>query len=291
MMPMPMMSPRKTLFAACCLSLAAIPAVAAEPVLPQLQAYEVRETWRRPVAPQQVADHTWRIGTEGINALLVKTDAGAVLIDGGMPQAADMLLAQMRQLGVEPGDLRLILHSQAHGDHVGPIAAVKRATGATLVSNAESALLLAAGGSDDIHFGDQILYPPAHADRIVHDGEAVELGGLHLTVHFMPGHTPGSMAWTWTDTRDGQPLRIAYVDSLSTPGYQLVDNPRIPRLVDDFRHSFDVVRALPCDLLLTPHVGAGRREGDGTPLTCREYADKSERAFDAVLAEQRGDGA
>src|SRR3546814_5282335 len=63
----------------------------------------------------------------------------------------------------------------------------------------------------------------------------------------MPGHTPGSMAWTWTDMRDGQPLRIAYVDSLSTPGYQLVDNPRIPRLVDDFRHSFDVVRALPCD--------------------------------------------
>src|SRR3546814_8186780 len=69
-----------------------------------------------------------------------------------MPQAADMLLAQMRELGVEPGDLKLIMHSQAHGDHVGPLAAVRRATGATLVSNAESAVLLAAGGSDDIHF-------------------------------------------------------------------------------------------------------------------------------------------
>src|SRR3546814_9273815 len=79
----------------------------------------------------------------------------------------------------------------------------------------------------------QFLYPPVHVDRIVHDGEAVELGGLRLTVHFMPGHTPGSMAWTWTDVRDGRPLRIAYVDSLSTPGYQLMDNPRIPRLVDD----------------------------------------------------------
>src|SRR3546814_6611699 len=81
--------------------------------------------------------------------LLVKTDAGVVLIDGGMPQAADMLLAQMRELGVEPGDLKLIMHSQAHGDHVGPLAAVRRATGATLVSNAESAVLLAAGGSED----------------------------------------------------------------------------------------------------------------------------------------------
>lgn len=290
-MPMPMTPSRKSLFAACCLVLATAPAFAAESVLPQLEAYEVREAWRKPVAPQRIADHTWRIGTEGITALLVKTDAGAALIDGGMPQAADMLLAQMRELGVEPGDLKLILHSHAHGDHAGPLAAVKRATGATLVSNAESALLLAAGGSNDLHFGDGILYPPAHADRIVHDGETVELGGLRLTVHFVPGHTPGSMAWTWTDVRDGRPLRVAYVDSLSTPGYRLVDNPRIPRLVDDFRRSFDVVRALPCDLLLTPHVGAGRREGDGAPLSCREYADASEGAFDAQLAKQRGTGA
>jgi metallo-beta-lactamase class B len=273
---------------ACALLLAGH-AFAAEPALPQLKAYTVDESWLRPVEPRQIADHTWRIGTEGILALLVKTDAGAILIDGGMPQAADTLLAQMRELGVEPGDLELITHSQAHGDHVGPLAAVRRATGATLVSNAESAVLLAAGGSDDIHFGDEIVYPPAHADRIVHDGEAIELGGQRLTVHFMPGHTPGSMAWTWTDMRDGRPLRIAYVDSLSTPGYRLIDHPRIPRLVDDFRRSFDVVRALPCDLLLTPHAGAGRHDGDGAPLTCRAYADKSERALDAELAKQRGD--
>src|SRR3546814_445219 len=161
--------PALLLSAFSCPLLLAASATAAEPVLPQLKAYTVNESWRQPVEPRQVAEHTWRIGTEGIHALLVKTDAGAVLIDGGMPQAADMLLAQMRELGVEPGDLKLIMHSQAHGDHVGPLAAVRRATGATLVSNAESAVLLAAGGSDDIHFGDQILYPPVHVDRIVHD--------------------------------------------------------------------------------------------------------------------------
>ena len=272
-----------------CALLPTASAFAAQPALPQLEAYTTDEAWLRPVAPQQVADHTWRIGTEGINALLVKTDAGAVLIDGGMPQTADMLLAHMRELGVQPADLKLILHGHAHGDHAGPLAAVRRATGATLVSNAESALLLAAGGSHDIHFGDQILYPPVHADRIVHDGEAVELGGLRFTVHFIPGHTPGSMAWTWTDTRDGQSLHVAYVDSLSAPGYRLVNNPRIPRLVDDYRRSFDVVRALPCDLLLVPHVAAGLREGDGAPLSCREYADDAERALDAQLAKQRGE--
>src|SRR3546814_11222102 len=154
--------PALLLSAFSCPLLLAASATAAEPVLPQLKAYTVNESWRQPVEPRQVAEHTWRIGTEGIHALLVKTDAGAVLIDGGMPQAADMLLAQMRELGVEPGDLKLIMHSQAHGDHVGPLAAVRRATGATLVSNAESAVLLAAGGRDDIHFGDEILSPAAH---------------------------------------------------------------------------------------------------------------------------------
>src|SRR3546814_15736203 len=109
------------------------------------------------------------------------------------------------------------MHSQAHGDHVGPLAAVRRATGATLVSNAESAVLLAAGGSDDIHFGDQIFYPPVHVDRIVHDGEAVDLGRLRLAVHFMPGPTPRRMAGPWTDGRDDRPLRSAYVDSLRQP--------------------------------------------------------------------------
>src|SRR5690606_11495307 len=137
-------------------------------------------------------DNTWYIGTEGLSALLVTTLDGAVLVDGGMPQAADMLLAHMRQVGVDPSGVRLILPSHAHGDHAGPLAAVKRATGAKVVANAETAVLLARGGSDDIHYGDAILFPPVQADRLVQDGEKVELGGITFTTHLTPAHTPGS---------------------------------------------------------------------------------------------------
>ncbi|GAA5080343.1 subclass B3 metallo-beta-lactamase [Lysobacter panacisoli] len=267
------------------------PAFAAESVLPQAQAYESSESWRRAVAPFQIADRTWYIGTEGLSALLVKTDAGAVLIDGGLPQAADMLLERMRALGVAPSDLKLILHSHAHIDHAGPIAAIQRATGARVVSNAESAVLLARGGFDDLHFGDGMLFPPVHVDRLVMDGETVELGGVVFTTHFTPAHTPGSMSWTWTDAKDGKPLRIAYVDSLSAPGYHLVDNARYPHIVDDYRRGFTAVRALPCDLLLTPHPDASgwklAESNTPTTLTCRAYADKAERALDKTLQEQR----
>src|SRR3546814_17480800 len=107
-----------------------------------------------------------------------------------MPQAADMLLAQMRELGVEPGDLKLIMHSQAHGDHVGPPAAVRRATGATLASNAESAVLLAAGGRDALPFGDQILYPPTHSASNLPPAHAAQLGGPPPPGTLLPSQQP-----------------------------------------------------------------------------------------------------
>lgn len=268
-------------------------AFAAEGPLPQLEAYTTRDSWRQPVPPFAIADDSWYIGTEGLSAVLVKTPEGAVLVDGGLPQAADLLLRRMRELGVAPHELRFILHSHAHIDHAGPLAAVKRATGAQLVANAESAVLLARGGSDDIHFGEGLTFPPVAVDRIVMDGEQVVLGGRVFTAHFTPGHTPGSTSWTWQDRRAGQPLHIAYVDSLSAPGYQLLDNPRYPRIVDDFRKTFEAVRALPCDLLLTPHADAsGWAPGTVSarrpaPMTCRGYADQAEARLDAEIARQR----
>nr|QCX19949.1 L1 family class B beta-lactamase [Stenotrophomonas maltophilia] len=265
---------------------------AAEAPLPQLRAYTVDASWLQPMAPLQIADHTWQIGTENLTALLVQTSEGAVLLDGGMPQMADHLLANMKTRGVAPQDLRWILLSHAHADHAGPVAELKRRTAAHLVANAESAVLLARGGSNDLHFGDGITYPPASADRLVMDGETVSLGGITFTAHFMPGHTPGSTAWTWTDTRDGKPLRIAYADSLSAPGYQLRGNARYPRLVEDYRRSFATVRGLPCDLLLTPHPGASRwdyaagSKAAVNAMSCNAYADEAEKKFDAQLAKE-----
>src|SRR5688572_29000333 len=84
--------------------------VLAAPPLPPSQGYDSPDSWRQPITPFQIADHTWYVGTQNLTALLVKTEDGAVLIDGGMPQAADYLLANLRQLGVGPGQLKLILH-------------------------------------------------------------------------------------------------------------------------------------------------------------------------------------
>lgn len=178
--------------------------------------------WRQPVPPFQIADHTWYIGTEGLSALLIKTDAGAILIDTGFSTATQMLLAHMKKLGVAPSTLKWILHSHAHNDHVGAVAEMRTQTGAKVATNAESAILLMNGGKGDIHFDDKAQFPPAQVDRYLMDGETIRLGNITLTAHFTPAHTPGSISWTWTDQHNGKPLRIAYVDSLSAPGYQLI---------------------------------------------------------------------
>lgn len=282
------------------LALACAPSFAAdvdkEALLPQSGRYETDDAWRQPVAPFRIADHTWYIGTEGLSALLIDTPQGAVVIDGGMPQAADMLLARLKTLGVEPGELRWLLHSHAHADHAGPLAKLKRATGARVATNAESAAMLARGGTDDIHFGDDITFPPVQTDRFLQDGEVVQVGDIALVAHFTPGHTPGSLSWTWTDTRDGKPVRIAYVDSLSAPGYKLIGNARYPRIVEAYRRTFETVRALPCDVLLTPHADASGWTPANTqaphpePMTCRDYADGAEAKFNAELDKQRAAG-
>lgn len=268
------------------------PAGGAETLLPQLTAYRVRDTWRQPVPPFKIADRTWYIGTAGLSALVVVGDAGAVLVDGGMPQAADMLLHHLQRIGIADGQLKWIVHSHAHADHAGPLAALQRATGARVATNAESSVLLARGGTDDIHFGDSIGFPPVKTDRLLLDGEVIDLGSVLLTAHFTPGHTPGGLSWTWTDTRDGQPVRIAYVDSLTAPGYDLVDHRRYPDIVGDYRATFTAVRTLPCDLLITPHADAsgwapGTANPHAKPMSCPEYAGKAEQAFDAQLDAQR----
>lgn len=263
-------------------------------LLPPTGRYETPDAWRRPVEPFRIADHTWYVGTEGLAALLIETPQGAIVLDGGLPQASDLLLANLRKLGVAPEQVRWILHSHAHIDHAGPLAALQRATGGRVATNAESAALLARGGSDDLHFGDGMAFPPVQTDRFLQDGETVQVGDIALVAHFTPGHSPGSLSWTWTDTRDGKPVRIAFVDSLSAPGYKLRGHARYPRIVEAYRGTFATVRALPCDLLLTPHpdasgwTPANTQAPHAKPISCREYAENASRNFEKALAEQDG---
>jgi metallo-beta-lactamase class B len=255
--------------------------------------------WSQARAPFRIVGDTWYVGTEGISVLLIRGNEGAVLVDAAVSDAVPVIRANLETIGVDPSEIKLIITSHAHYDHVGGLARLKALTGARVVASAESAMLLAAGGRNDLHFGDDLAFDPVVVDATLQDGETITLGDIALTAHLTPGHTPGSTTWHWRQQVGERRIDVVYADSLTAPGYQLIDHPRRPGLIEEFRSSFERIRALPCDLLVTPHpqaselferqLGAEER-GQGVaanPGACRDYAERASQAFERqVLAER-----
>jgi metallo-beta-lactamase class B len=257
--------------------------------------------WNDPATPRRIHGDTYFVGTCGITALLVTSDAGHVLLDAGTERAAPQVLANIRALGFRVEDVEYIVNSHAHHDHAGGIAALQRASGATVVAMAEALPILRSGASTpaDPQHGALDPFPGVAATRAIADREVLHLGPLALTAHATPGHMPGGTSWTWRSCEAGRCIDVAFVDSLtavSAPGYRFSDERAHPHVQSAFRATFERVRGLPCDLLLTPHPQASAlwsRFGPGAtrPLVeaaaCRAYADTAERRLQTRLAEER----
>ena len=264
-----------------------------------LQTCEDWDEWAKPAPPIQIIGNSWYVGTCGITAILVTGEEGHVLIDSGVPEAAPLVLANIRELGFDPADIRLILMSHEHFDHVGAHALLARETGAQIVASERAAAVLESGIVDADDPQAEAGHPPMEpvkVSRMVRDGETVKLGNLELTAHTTPGHTPGALSWTWMSCAlPGEPpvcRRVAYVDSLSPVSadeYRFTDHRDT---VAAFRTSIDKVRALPCDILMTPHPSASQlftRLRDGTfgrPGECVDYANAIGKRLDDRLAKE-----
>jgi len=271
------------------LALGAIAAVshALEPDAAKLCEY--CETWNSPHEPYRVFGNTYYVGMKGISSVLIATDQGLILIDGGLTQSAQRIDENIRKLGFRTEDIRLILNSHAHFDHAGGIAALQRASGAQVAASPLSAPPLKTGkpAADDPQFGYADYFPPINNVRVIQDGETLQLGKQSITAHFTPGHTPGGTTWTWRSCEGEKCLDIVYADSLTAlkgPGYSYSDEKAHPGVVAGFRRSFNTMADLPCDILLTSHPEASFMDqrlarpvaGKGSPLVeegaCRVYA-------------------
>jgi len=264
-----------------------------------LEKCEDFDEWDKPAPPFELLGDTWYVGTCGISAILVLGEDGHVLIDSGVEAAAPLVLDNIRALRIDPRDIRYLLMSHEHFDHVGAHAALAEATGAQVIASPEAAKVLASGkvSADDPQADIHPAMKPVKVDRVVNDGEVLNLGGKEFTAHLTPGHTPGAMSWTWNAcSLPWQPpvcRRVAYVDSLSpvsADDYRFTDHPAV---VADFRRSIAKVANLPCDLLATPHPSSSGmldRIKDGGLLdgaACVDYAKTIEERLNDRLAKER----
>ena len=175
--------------------------------------------------------------------MLITSDQGHILVDGGLPQSAPLIDASIRALGFRTEDVRLIVNAHAHYDHAGGIAALQRASGARVAASAHGARVIAKGEpmpDDPQHaFGAAAnRFPPVPSVRGVADGETLRVGPLAITARLTPGHTPGSTSWTWRSCEGERCLDVVYADSLtavSAPGYRYSGLGDGGRYVDAFR--------------------------------------------------------
>lgn len=283
-----------TAFASCAPIVAPAPSMTYTPAA-LVAACAGRDGWADPAPPARVFGNVHYVGTCGITALLLTSSEGHILIDTGVPEGAPQVLANIRNLGFDPRDVGWLLASHEHHDHVGAHAALKAATGAKVAALAPAAAVLANGKLDpaDPQFGMLDPIAPVSVDRVLADGDVVEVGSLRLTAHATPAHVAGSTSWTWQSCEGARCIAVVYADSVSTPaaeGYRFSDHRE---RADAVRQALPTVADLPCDLLITPHPSASNlftRFAGTAPLiapeACRVYADKAGQTFAARLAKE-----
>lgn len=255
--------------------------------------------WNRSVEPFCIAGNLYYVGASGVAAYLITTPEGHILIDSGFSETVSHIEANMKKLGYRFEDIRILLISHGHYDHVGGMAELKERTKARLLANPVEGDLLRHGGKGDFAFKDQYTYAPVSPDGELRDGEIVKLGGVGLTAHFTPGHTKGCTSWTMTVNDNGREYRVVIAASMSAPGYQLVGNPDYPDIVADYKASFAKLRALPCDIFLSLHgwdfglsekLAAWAKNRTVNPFVApegyRRFLDKSETSLQAQIEKQ-----
>lgn len=262
--------------------------------------------WNTDRAPFRLHGSTWYVGPEGLSVLAVDTGAGVVLLDGALPESVAGIVERLAAVGLSIADVRWILVSHTHYDHVGGVAALQRRSGATVVTTPIGAEVLRAGhvedGDPQAGYGaDAMAFPPVTgAIQAVADGDALTVGGTTFVAHATPGHTQGGLSWTWTSCEpDGACVPMVYADSLnpvSAPGFRFTDDPA---RVAAFEGSIERVAGLPCGVLVSVHPSftsleerAARATRKGTRAfvdtqACKAYAGDARRRLRARLADER----
>jgi metallo-beta-lactamase class B len=201
----------------------------------------------QPFPPLKVIGNVYFVGTADLGSYLITTPDGHILINTDYETTVPQIRAGIEKLGFKFTDIKIILGSHAHGDHMEGDAMVKELTGARVMvmeQDVPALKRITPGGK------------PHPVDRVLHDGEEVKFGGSTLTAHLTPGHTKGCTTWSMKAREVGKTYDVVIVCSVGwNPGYVLLNNKEYPQISDDYVRSFAILRKLPCDIFLAAHSG------------------------------------
>lgn len=257
--------------------------------------------WNQPVAPFRIIGNIHYVGTNELAAYLLTTPEGHILIDGGLPESAPLIEQSIRTLGFKVEDVKILLATQAHFDHVGSLAALAAASKGQVMVMAGDREVVEQGGKGDYLFGDKSTFSPVGVTRVLRDGETVGIGGTTLGVHATPGHTRGCTTFTTTIEDSGRQLLVVFPGSTTVnPGTRLVHDESYPGIRADYEKTFATLSSLKADVFLGAHTGffdlAGKRErldrGEKPnpfidPAGYKAWLTRMKANFEKVIAEQQ----
>ena len=271
---------------------------------------EVSPEWTMPLPPFQIADNLYYVGSQDLAAFLVTTPAGNILINANLETSPPQIRASAEKLGFGWADTKILLNSQAHFDHMAGAAQILRETGAKNMVMEGDAEVVESGGRTDFlaATGSLPSYPPAQVDRVLRDGDTVELGGVTLIAHKTAGHTRGCTTWTLRVHLRGDPAdrlrNVVIVGGVSFwSDFHFVDGggqrASYPGIAQDFARTFEMLRSLPCDIFLGAHGSyfdlkskLPRMAGEGPrvfldPDGYKEFVAKAQTAFETTLKKEQ----
>jgi metallo-beta-lactamase class B len=203
---------------------------------------QFRGAYSAPVEPFRIVGNIHYVGGANIASYLITTPQGHILIDTGMKEMHDVIKNSVAKLGFKTADIKIMLSSHAHFDHIEGHALMKKLTGAQVMAMMGDAQALEAG-KDNSALG-AIGWEPVKVDRVLKHGDTVSLGGTTLRALHTPGHTQGATTWITTVQEKGRTYTVGFLGG-TTPngGVPLFDNPRHKNVIEDTQRTFKTLKA------------------------------------------------
>lgn len=252
------------------LAVASIALASCRATAQQLYVPNFDRTWVKEQAPFRIAGNLYYVGSYELCSYLITTPKGHILINTGIPGSDSMIRQHVEALGFKFTDIRILLTNQAHHDHVGAMAAIKKATHARLMIDEKDIPAMADGGNSDFDLGGHgPMFQPVKVDRALHDRDVVKLGGMEILVLHHPGHTKGSCSYLFTVKDPARTYRvlIANIPSILSET-KFPSMPAYPEVGKDYGYTLDTMPKIQFDLWLAAHgeqfdLQTKHKPGDG----------------------------
>jgi metallo-beta-lactamase class B len=207
-----------------------------------------RDTWY--ADPAKVFDNLYFVGGKVHSAWALTTRDGIILIDTIYPyNSEELVLRGMEKLGLNPRDIKYVLISHAHSDHIGGAEMLQTRYGARIVM----------GGPDwDLveKYPNRYKSMAPKRDIVATDGMKITLGDTTVTIWLTPGHTPGTLSYTFPVRDRGKQVNVAYSGGTA---FNFVNNTPDPGIrnfqtyIDSQKHMAAQAAATGASVLLSNH--------------------------------------